>query len=162
MSACVHCGGEEVDFEQDYEGELICPSCGWSQSATKPNSRAAKAYEVEPREGWARVAAIVTLGLGVLSLPSAIAILDIVLGIALFRFKDWARQTVVVVGIVQLVIVAVSVPLFVGLMAEQPLLLDADRLIDGVAGGILVAPVKLGIIVILTRPAVKAAFLQTR
>ena len=155
MAECNHCG-EDVEFETDYGGDPICPSCGWAQSSGTTRGRTQKRSPVGARAGWARFAAAILLLQGLASIASFIGIIDIWISIGLFRLKERSRETAVILGIVQLVIMGIAFVFFAAMMRSQPFL--SGYLTRYIVVLPVLAPLKIISIVILTRPGVRAAF----
>ena len=157
MEVCIHCE-EEVEFETDRDGDLICTSCGWSQSAQVRPSRWAKRYDGPAKPAVARVAAGLLLVQGLLALGSFIGLLDLWLAIGVFRLKENHRSYAVALAILQLVIAGIVVVVFSTVAYFEPLLAMWAH------GFLAVLPfwvlIKICTIAMLTRRSVKAAFID--
>ena len=157
MPSCVHCK-EEVQFETDRDGDLICESCGWSQSTNPQTSNRASAYKGMAKPGMVKIAAALLLVQGLLALGSFIGLVDLWLAVGVFRRKEKQRSFAVTLAVIQLVIATVAIAVFAAAAFREPLL--TTWLYGYLAVLPLWVPMKIATIVILTRQSVKDSFLD--
>ena len=110
---------------------------------------------VPANKGWARFAGVLLLGQGLASIASFIGLVDIVLGVGLLRLKERARDTAVVLSIVQLILMVAIFIFFAVMSAAEPLI--GAFLVRYVVVIPFLVPFKLATIIILTRKSVRAA-----